>query len=58
MLNPIDMPAAHKVPENHPVRSFLADRDPTIEIYVTHIDSTNASTRKYVDHPSSLSFHD
>ncbi|KAF8553843.1 hypothetical protein OG21DRAFT_1509612 [Imleria badia] len=40
------MPAAHKVPETHPVRSFFADRDPKAEIYVTHIDSTDASTRK------------
>ncbi|KAG9308684.1 hypothetical protein JVU11DRAFT_11641 [Chiua virens] len=40
------MPAAHKVPEDHPVRSFFANCDPKAELYVTHIDSTNASTRK------------
>ncbi|KAH0833901.1 hypothetical protein J3R83DRAFT_11084 [Lanmaoa asiatica] len=50
------MPAAHKIPENHPAHSFFADRDPKAEIYVTHVDSTNASTRKYVKHPCSLGF--
>ncbi|KAF8438367.1 hypothetical protein L210DRAFT_3504819 [Boletus edulis BED1] len=40
------MPAAHKVPENHPVHAFFSKYDPKAEIYVTHIDSTNASARK------------
>ena len=42
------MPPAHKVPENHPVNTFFTGRDPKVELYVTHIDSANASTRKYV----------
>ncbi|KIK92463.1 hypothetical protein PAXRUDRAFT_829931 [Paxillus rubicundulus Ve08.2h10] len=40
------MPAAQRVPENSPVFSFLSEYDAKVEIYVTHIDSANVSTRR------------
>ncbi|KAL4071667.1 hypothetical protein V8B97DRAFT_420893 [Scleroderma yunnanense] len=37
---------AHRIPTTSPVCAFLSACDPTVEIYVTHIDSTNAEHRR------------
>lgn len=40
------MPAAHQVPEGSPVAAFLAEYASDTEIYVSHLDTTEVSSRK------------